>query len=269
MNNAYRRRAGCLLGLGMALAFGLVAMNLNRLMLPGVPLYQPPLGPWGNLLILGAAGAALGLVCAWPESGILGVFASAGLTALLLVAFNMLAARSWGDRVWVFLVGNAALFIPLAALCVPIMALVRWVAGKQDEARQLRLSVWRRLPGPLALCLVAGACGLFTLYREETRLSLLRFDRSLAKARAATAADALPAYLQGADVGGFLAHARGRYTFQHETDNIDRFRIPRPGLNFDNQQAFIARFDSGWSLVCIYPTPDTDPLCKGFDTLNP
>ena len=269
MSNAYRRRAGCLLGLGMALAFGLVAMNLNRLMLPGVPLYQPPFGPWGNLVLLGAAGAAVGLVCAWPENGILGTFASAGLAALLLVAFNMLAARSWGDRLWVFLVANAALFVPLAALLVPLMALVRWIAGKQDEARQSRLPVWRRLPGPLALCLVAGACGLFAFYREETRLTLVRFDRSLAQAQAATATGDLPAFLQTEDVGGFLEHARGHYTFQHETDNIDRFRIPRPGLNFDNQQAFIARFDSGWSLVCIYPTPETDPLCKGFDTLDP
>jgi hypothetical protein len=269
LNNAYRRRAGCLLGLGMALAFGLVAMNLNRVLLPGVPFYQPPFGPWGNLILLGLAGAAVGLVCAWPENAVIGTFAAAALGALLLVAFNMLAARSWGDRLWVFLIGNAALYVPLAALCVPLTALMRWIAGRQDEARQLRLPAWRRIPGPLVLCLLAGACGLFTLYHADTRAALASFNRTLTQAQAAGTGGTLPAYLQTSDVGGFLEHARGAYTIVHEADNIDRFRIPRPGLNFDDQQAFIARFDSGWSLVCIYPTPNTDPLCKGFDTLQP
>ncbi len=110
---------------------------------------------------------------------------------------------------------------------------------------------------------------MLALYRVETRQSLLRFDAMLARAQRAGAAGSLPPWLQAADVGGFLEHARGAYTLQHEADNIDRFRIPRPGLNFDNQQALIARFASGWSLVCIYPTPDTDPSCKGFDTREP
>ena len=269
MDNAYRRRVGCLLGLGLALAFGLVATNVNRLALPGVPLYQPPLGPWGNLVLLAAAGATLGLLSAWPENGVLGTFASASLGALLLVAFNMLAAQSRGDRLWVFIVGNAFLLLPLAALCVPLLGLVRWCAGKQDEARQLRLPAWRRLLGPLALFLVAGACGAFALYHADTRVALARLDGSLAQAQAAADRSALPAFLQGEDVGGFLEHARGRYTLQHEGNNLDRFRIPRPSLNFDDQQAIIARFEAGWSLVCVYPTPDTDPLCKGFAGLNP
>ena len=260
---------GCLLGLGLALAFGLVAQNVNRLALPGVILYQPPLGPWGNLVLLGTAGAALGLFSAWPENGVVGTFASAGLGALLLIAFNMLAARSVGDRLWVFIVGNAILAVPLAALCVPLLGLVRWIAARQDEARQTRVPTWRRLPGPLALCLVAGACGALALYHEDTRVTLARLDGSLAQAQTAEDAGALPAFLQAEDVGGFLEHARGSYTLQHESNNIDRFRIPRPGLNFDNHQAIIARFDAGWSLVCIYPTPDMDPLCKGFDGLNP
>ncbi len=269
MDHAYRRQAGCLFGLGLALAFGLVAMHVNRLTLPGVPLYQPPLGAWGNLALLGAAGALLGLASAWPENGVLGAFSSAGLGALLLIAFNMLAARSRGDRLWVFVLGNAMLLVPLAALCVPLLGLVRWIAGKQDEARQMRLPPWPRLRNPLALLLVAAACGGLSLYHNDTRLSLARLNASLAEAQTAADAGSLPAFLRGEDVGGFLEHARGRYTLQHEPNDIDRFRIPRPSLNFDDQQAIIARFDASWSLVCIYPAPDVDPLCKGFAVQDP
>jgi hypothetical protein len=269
LDNAYRRRVGCWLGLGLALAFGLVATNVNRLTLPGVLFYQPPLGPWGNLVLLGTAGAALGLLSAWPENGVLGTFASASLGALLLVAFNMLAARGHGDRLWVFVVGNAFLVVPLAALCVPLLGLVRWTAGKQDEGRQMHLPAWRRLIRPLALALMAGTCGMLALYHADTRVALARLNSSLAQAQGAADLSALPAFLQSEDVGGFVEHARGRYTLQHESNNVDRFRIPRPSLNFDDQQAIIARFEAGWSLVCIYPTPDADPLCKGFAGLNP
>jgi hypothetical protein len=135
LDNAYRRRVGCLSGIGLALAYGLVAINVNRLAPPGVRIYQPPLGPSGNLALIGAGGALLSLLNAWPENWVLGAFAFASLGALHLVGFN--------------------------------------------------------------------------------------------------------------------------------------FRIPRPSLNFDDQQAIIARFEAGWSLVCIYPTPDADSLCKGLAGANP
>ena len=40
----YRRLTGLLFGAGLGLMFGLTSQLTNRILLPGIPLYQPPLG---------------------------------------------------------------------------------------------------------------------------------------------------------------------------------------------------------------------------------
>ena len=69
----YRRAAGALIGIMFGFAYTLVSQLINRLALPGIPLYQPPLGPVGNILLGLLAGAGLGLLCAWPASGAKGI----------------------------------------------------------------------------------------------------------------------------------------------------------------------------------------------------
>ena len=53
--------------------YALVSQLINRLALPGIPLYQPPLGPVGNIVLGLLAGAGLGLLCAWPASAAKGI----------------------------------------------------------------------------------------------------------------------------------------------------------------------------------------------------
>ena len=91
----YRRLTGLLFGAALGLTFGLTSQLTNRILLPGIPLYQPPLGPLGNILASLLAGALLGAICAWPESSITGTFiASAFAAAVILVGNAVLGARA-------------------------------------------------------------------------------------------------------------------------------------------------------------------------------
>ena len=55
----------------------------------------------------------------------------------------------------------------------------------------------------------------------------------------------------------------GTYKLSWERQRIERFRILRPGKNLDNHSVVMARFESGWNLVCLYIAP----MCKGFAEL--
>ncbi len=104
--------------------------------------------------------------------------------------------------------------------------------------------------------------GLTALDPPRGRDLLRRTDAMLEAARATR--DTPPAL---GPVEQFAAHRDEPYRLSWEGSDIERFRIPRPGRNFDQHSAVIARFASGWSLVCVYITPEEPPLCRGFDVL--
>lgn len=89
----YRRLMGVVLG-G---ASGLVSQWINRVYLPGAPLYQPPFGPAGNSLLFALGGALLGQICAWPTGGVQGTFLASALSAPILVGGNFATARPCGN----------------------------------------------------------------------------------------------------------------------------------------------------------------------------
>ena len=84
-NNRYRRMAGLLLGALMGLVFALVSQLGDWFALPGVPLYQPPFGLAGNIVMYTLGAASLGMLVAWPVSGIRGTFLVAAGSAAAIV----------------------------------------------------------------------------------------------------------------------------------------------------------------------------------------
>ena len=88
----YRRLTGLLFGAALGLMFGLTSQLTNRILLPGIPLYQPPLGPLGNILAMLLAGALLGAICAWPESSINGTFIASAVSAAIILLGNFALA---------------------------------------------------------------------------------------------------------------------------------------------------------------------------------
>lgn len=264
----YRRLTGLVLGGGLGLVYGLVSQLINRALLPGVPLYQPPFGPAGNSALSMIGGALLGLICAWPLTGVLGVFWASAVTAVALLTFTFVKARLSGNQLIAMLLTGVFLALPFWGMLVPLIAALRWGVNGQEEAHRDRLPRRARVFRPVLLIALAAGAGALSLKHADVRLMLNR-THALLQAGQQAADDALPAPLQQPDVGAFSQRGRGPYQLAWEGERIARYRIPRPGRNFDTHSVVVAHFASGWHLVCLYIAPDEPPLCKGFDQLPP
>jgi uncharacterized membrane protein YidH (DUF202 family) len=259
----FRRLSGLALGALFGLGFGLVSQTINAFFLPGVPLYRPPLGPVGNIVVVTAGAALLGLVSAWPENSVLGVLLGSAASMAIFALNSLLQVRADSElRTGIIAIGFIVLLLPLAALAVPAVGLLRWAANKQAEARHDREPLRTRIPLPLALFLVVSALGATSLYRGDARTVLARMNLLVQEGQRAGAATDLPAPLQSPDVSDFRAQGRGAYTLAWEKDDENRYRIPRPLGNPFDQSVAIARFTNDYTLACLFPTPIDEPVCR-------
>jgi hypothetical protein len=261
---SYRRTFGLLLGALLGLTFGLVSQGSNRLILPGVPLYQPPFGPVGNAAVATLIGAALGGVTAWPAGSLRGTFTASGLAAALIVIVNFAAARITERGRAGVAVAAVFFMLPLVGLLVPLLCVFRWIVNRELAAASDLASTWYRVRGPLALVIVLGAAGAMTLYPAEARHELAVMHALVRAGRNAAAMADLPPPLQTVEAADFLAQMQEPYTLEWTRENLNRFRIPRPGRNFDSHAVVVARFANGWRLACLFVSPGELPECRSW-----
>ena len=261
-DDRYRRRIGLALGALLGLTYGLISQLGNRLLIPNVPLYQPPFGALANTVMFTIGGALLGVLVAWPRSGIKGVFLMATAGALAIVLLSLATAEGLSQSFAVQLIAAISLTLPFWGMLVPIFAALRWVIGHQEEAHRDGQS-WRgRVLGPAALVAVMALVGYASVYPEAGRQTLQTAHAMLSgAARTAVTPEAL------ANVSAFAVNNGTPYQLSWDANDLLKYRIPRPNRNFDFHSAVIARYESGWNLVCIYIALDEPPLCRGFDVL--
>ena len=255
----YRRAAGALIGAMFGIAYALVSQLINRVALPGIPLYQPPLGPAGNIVLALLAGAGLGLLCAWPASTAKGILLGGAAAALAVFAFTLLRVGAGAASTLVGLVLSA----PMAWVSVLGMAVVRWLVDRQVEARRESAPLLRRLRLPLILTGVLALAAAFVLFSADARLELRRTHDMIQAGLAAHDSAALPAPLQAPSVTNYPA-GRSPYTLEWTSVELDRFIELRPAASYDRQAAVIARFRNGLVLVCIYSSPKAEPSCGTY-----
>jgi hypothetical protein len=263
----YRRLTGLLFGAGLGLMYGFTSQLINRILLPGIPLYQPPLGPLGNILAGLLAGALLGAICAWPESSINGTFIASAVSAAIILIGNFALGATGRSPLGTKLLASIVLLLPFWALLVPLIAALRWAVNKLVDAHADHLPLRARVTAPVALLLIVGLVGALPTYRGEARTLLARTHALLREAQAATSAEALPAPLRVSAAGPFLEAGRVPYTLSWQQQGIEKYRIARPIENFDNHSVVVARFKNDWNLVCLYITPERPPLCQAFEEL--
>jgi len=260
----YRRLFGLSFGATLGLTFGAVSQGINRIFLPGVPLYQPPFGLAGNVLVAVIVAAILGAVAAWPGGSVRGTFTASGLAAALIAIVNFAAARVTAGGEAGVAVAAIFFMLPLIGLVTPLFGAFRWIINRELAARRDFASPWYRMRGPLALALILGATGALSLYPVEGRLELAALHAILRSGLNASAHDALPPSLQNPELGDFRAQAQGSYTLEWTRDNLNRFRIPRPGRNFDDHAVVVAHFANGWRLACLFVSPGELPECRSY-----
>jgi hypothetical protein len=263
----YRRLAGLLFGAGLGLMFGLTSQLINRILLPGVPLYQPPLGPLGNILASLLTGALLGALCAWPQSSINGTFIASAFAAAVILVGNAVLAEPGRSPLGTRLITSIVLILPFWALLAILIAALRWGVNKLVDAHADHLPIRARIAVPAVLLLIVGLVGAMSTYRGEARALLAQTHALLRAGQAATSVEELPAPLRVPAAGPFLAAGRVPYALSWQRQGIEKFRIARPIENFDNHSAVVARFKNDWNLVCVYITPERPPLCQAFEEL--
>lgn len=264
LSGAHRRILGLMLGAALGLIYGAVAQGINRAFLPGVPLYQPPFGPAGNIAVAMAAAAFLGAATAWPTGSVRGVFIASSLAAVLIVIVNFAAARVTEQSRAGVAVAAVFMVLPLIGLTAPLLAAFRWIVNRELDARRDGASAWYRVRGPLALVVTMAAAGAFALYPREARLELAAMHALLRSGLNATVAADLPPPLQAAEGVDFVAQAAPSYSLEWTRENLNRFRIPRPGRNFDSHAVVVAHFANGWRLACLFVAPGELPECRSY-----
>jgi len=254
----YRRLVGAGLGVLLGLAYFLVSQGINGIFLPGVPLFQPPLGFWGNVALGGLWGGLLGLICAWPYSTASGV-TLASLASVTVTVVRGLAGidESLGRLVIIAVV----LSIPAALLMAPAMMALRWAINGLVDLRRHPTASDQRWRGPLILLALVAVVAAFSLYNAKARALLARMDDTLQAGLAADSFAALPVELQALHSGDFLADASGTYTLEWTETDLERFIDLRPSSNYSAHSAVLVRFANGQSLVCLYPDVGIRPNC--------
>lgn len=264
MNPAARRALGFALGTLLGLVYGAVSQGINRVVLPGVPLYQPPFGPFGNSMVIALVGAGLGLVTAWPAGGIQGTFLGSGVAAVIIVGVTFVGVNITEQARAGVAVAAVFLLLPLVGMIVPALGFFRWILNRQIESAHEAIPSRRRAWGPAAATLLTIGAAALSLYRGDARQELAALNTVLsAGGRAANSTD-LPAALRTPEVGDFQTHAQSAYTLEWTQQNLNRFRIPRPGHNFDSHAVVVARFADGWRLACLFVAADEPPVCQSY-----
>ena len=262
-DDRYRRLVGFSLGALAGATYAAVYQVGDRLAIPGAPLYQPPLGLVGNVMLFAFGGGLLGLIAAWPRSGMAGTFIAATVSAVAIVGSAFLSA---GAAAGGGLVGRAFIGIfvalPFWGLLVPITGALRWVVTREEEARRDGQSWYRRAMAPLVLLLAVGLASLTVLYPNDARVLISKTDQMLQTAEQASGSLAEPLISTA-----FGTRGQGPYELSWERERIERYRIPRPARNLAQHSVVVARFKNGYNLVCLYIDLTDPPVCQDVEVI--
>jgi hypothetical protein len=214
----------------------------------------------------------IGAATAWPDNSVKGVFIGSVAGALILSGVTMAQASNPNSELPALGAVLLFIFAPITAMIAMVISLFRWALNQHLVAIRSHQTLALRLGIPPLLILLSVGLGWTHQYPPQARQVLERTQAMITAGLSAGPGEELPRPLQAREVGNFVTEAPGPYTLQWEQDKTNRYQIPRPG-NTDGLEALvIARFESGWMLVCLYPRPDWEARCKAFppgaDTLN-
>jgi hypothetical protein len=277
--STYRKLFGLFILTTACIAYALVSQCANLLFIPGVPLFQPPFGAPGNILLAILIGAALGLLLGWSESGVVSVLLASLLGAFFIAIATLLTGEDETVTQAQKVTAVAIIYVPTAGALAPVFMLFRWLISRevsayrdashypsasQDTKNKLLSPCFQRFAWPAAILLICAALGLTSLYpklaRSVTPIMQVMIQQGL---QSQTIQD-LPVPLRPPDVKMFTTRARGTYTLQWDRDEHNQFAIPRPAGNFSEQSTVIARFEDGYLLACMFPSRMGQPTCRDF-----
>lgn len=265
----YRRQFGLILGAITGFTAGLVLQGINPLLMPGVPLYQPPFGLVMNTLLCLITGALLGAVTAWPDIGIKGILLGAFTGALIIVVITLVSGSSDSEIMSQRALVLFLILAPLMGMLAPVLIFFRWIVSREEMTllesnAGFQSSKVRRWVLPALLVITAGLLGLIAIQPEMARSVLPNMHMLIQSGQQAQNVEALPEPLKSKEVTHFLDQGMGRYVLEWQKDDQNQYLVARPLAPLDQQSTVIAHYANGYVLVCRFPGKTGQPNCKDF-----
>ncbi len=267
MNSLQRRISGLVFGSLMGLSYGLASQVINQVILPGVPLYQPPPGRFAAILLATLGGGLLGLLACWPQEAITGVINSglAGALVATLQGLERSGTAEFANRLIVMVIT----FLPRALLFIPIGGFARWAGSLWLEPSSRTLTKWQSRGASAAIVVGAGVLGMLNMYSGEVRQALtsmnILIQSGMDTLQTASSPQALPAPLL--EVEDFVKKANGAYVLDWNPDT-DQLPAARPPASYMDRVALIeARFETGFHFGCVFYPRGSTPICRAMPAL--
>lgn len=258
--NSQRRRAGLIIGLALGTGYALTANLINHLALPGIPLYTPPPGLIGLIIVTALMFGVLGFIAASTEEALPGILLS-GLIGSIISSIWILINESNKFAAATLLV---VIFMPRMFFYMPFGGLVRWLIYKIDQPRPRPVAPARRLIPVFLAIILMGFAGSFAMLPKETRGALVSMDALLKTGMESQAVSRteLPKPLQS--VNGFIQNASGEYNYIIGSDP-DVLPVQRPLTEYGAAEPFIIiKYKNGFRFGCVFSPPYIKPACIDF-----
>lgn len=259
MNDNKRRVYGFIIGIVFGLPYAIISQFSNSWALPGVPLFDLPIGRATTAILTIIVLGIMGLIVTWDEESFFGLI---GGTLFLVFLGSVQAFINSGSSqavtsFFLFLFT----FLPRLIIYLPLAYLLRWAVNNLDRTTP---GYPRGLKRPLKviaiLLIIAIIGGRFSLLAPEARQALQDGNELVIagiSARDSNSNLAKPLL----DVDGFSTHATGAYSLEW-SDDVDRLPVTRPMADFGTIESLIIfRFENGYQFGCAYTPPSREPKC--------
>lgn len=252
---------GAITGALFALLNILTTNLVNKIFMPGIPLYNPD-ASLVSVLSYTAAGALIGLVAVWPESTWVGVIYSGMVGGAMLYAQTWIRALtnplgSVGSIFWSFYT-----LLPMMVFFMPLGWLVR-TAFFSLMGPNYNPLYRRNLRMPILAIVLAVGLGAASLYPMNVRTSFSKMKNLVDLGLQAPTHAEVPAAFEHAY--DFPENTLGSYTLQYTTE-IDLFQWHLPAAaDSTNSYLIVARFENDYAVACVYGDNITTTICSNFN----
>lgn len=259
MSDRKRRVYGFMIGLAFGLPFAIISEFINIWMLPGIPLFELPLGRVTTTVLTTLFMSILGLMVAWDEESFWGLL---GGSMFIVIISSLQAKYNSGvsEGVTSFFLFLFT-FLPRLIIYLPLTLFLRWVLNNFDRTASISSG---RKGSPflaiLALLALAVIGGRYSILAPEAHQALQDGN--------ALILEGISAVENGMDlpepllvVDGFSTYANGPYTLEWSSD-VDQLPVTRPIAEFGvTESLIIFRFENTYQFGCVYTPPSRVPKC--------
>lgn len=259
MSDRKRRVYGFMIGLAFGLPFAIISEFINIWMLPGIPLFELPLGRVTTTVLTTLFMSILGLIVAWDEESFWGLL---GGSLFIVIVSSLQAKYNSGvsEGVTSFFLFLFT-FLPRLIIYLPLTLFLRWVLNNFDRTASISSG---RTGSPflaiLALLALAVIGGRYSILVPEAHQALQDGNTLILEGMSAVENGMnLPEPLLVVD--GFSTYANGPYTLEWSSD-VDQLPVTRPIAEFGvTESLIIFRFENTYQFGCVYTPPSRVPKC--------